>query len=100
MEKRSAGPLGGFPFCEQPGLEILLIGNRKAFQKFPSKFFGQFEQPSRGEGMGASGKLPSNFEQIDGRSFRTKEHILSVGNDPFTVRFINERTQPAERPPK
>jgi hypothetical protein len=95
VEKRGAGPLCGFSFREEPGLEILLVGNREAFQEFAPKFSSQCEQTFCGEGIGTCGKLPSNFEQIDGGSFRTEEYILPVSNDPFAARFINERTQPA-----
>ena len=100
MEKGGACPSRGFPFREQPDFEVLMVGDRKAFQEFPTKLSGQIEQTIRGKGIGACGEFPSNFEQIDGGSSGSKSTYSRSATIRSLAGLIHERTQPAQRPPK
>ena len=79
MQKRCTRPSYGLPLCQKPTFEVLMVRYSEAFEEFAPKLGGQVEQTLCRERIGASRKLPSNFQEVDVGSLGIKEYILPIG---------------------
>src|SRR5688572_26652534 len=77
-----------------------MLRDREAFQQFSLKSPCKLEQSRCRESVGAARELPSNIKQIHGSALEIEGYVLPIGDDSPAAGLVNERTQPAQRPPK
>jgi hypothetical protein len=81
-----------------PDLKFMAVRQIEAFEEATLERFRRLAQGIGRHGIGAVSGNAAQRQDVDGDMIEIQTDILAVGNDPSTVRFIDERPQAGQTP--
>ena len=87
-------------FARAPDLKFVAVGQLETFEEVALEQFRRLAQCLDRHGTDAASRDFAQRQDIDCDIIEIQTDTLAVGNDPSTVRFIEQRPQASQTPPQ